>query len=326
MSVSVSKRELAVIGFSSAASPLEPAWPSTHRALLPVAGKPIIIHLIEQLAALGIKHLRIAGSIQQFPVKNRLGTGQEFGVTIRYSDIHGPDLCLQTLLERRECLYFIGDQLLNVAHALDSLNFARARTSSLDSTESAALWTLGKDGPECLQMNNPFFAKGACIKTASDFHLANKLLVTGTVNNFELPGRAIREHVQVGWDSNIHPTAEIEAGVTVGNQCYIGSRVYLGAGCVIGDGCVIRPGAQLINVSLLPNTFVGGTVQLRDAIITPKAIFDLHGKYWLIDDRSIISRVRSNDEANTGMPTETLSEIEQVSKANHSTNLLRQTY
>ncbi|MDH3553953.1 MAG: hypothetical protein OER22_15185, partial [Gammaproteobacteria bacterium] len=69
--MAAAKTPIAVIGFSAAASPLEPAWPSTHRALLPVAGKPLIVHLVEKLASDGIRHLRIAGSIQQHAARHR---------------------------------------------------------------------------------------------------------------------------------------------------------------------------------------------------------------------------------------------------------------
>ena len=39
-----------IIDFSGKTSPLEPHWPATHRAMLPVCGKALIIHLVESLA------------------------------------------------------------------------------------------------------------------------------------------------------------------------------------------------------------------------------------------------------------------------------------
>ena len=86
------KPPIAVIGFSDQASPLEPLWPSTHRSLMSIAGKSLIIYLIEQLADAGIRHVRIAGSIQQYAVRRRLRCGREWGMTVRYSALHGEEL------------------------------------------------------------------------------------------------------------------------------------------------------------------------------------------------------------------------------------------
>lgn len=308
-------RDLAIIGFSSLASPLEPAWPSTHRALLPIAGKPVIIYLIEQLAAAGIKHLRIAGSIQQYAVKYRLGNGEEWGVTIRYSDLHGSDLLLQTLLERGQCLYFQGDEFLNVVRAIHNVEASYPAPALLSDPESAAFWILDKDGPRRTEFRKQDNKRLAALRTTADFHEANQFLTSQKVEEFELPGREISASVQVGWDTAIHPTAQIEPGVSIGNQCFIGKGAYLGPGCVVGDGCVISPHARLANVSVLPNCFVGSPVKLRDAVITPKAIFDLAGNYWLIEDTSLLTRVRSNDESKTGLPAEKFSELERASSA-----------
>lgn len=303
-------KDMAVIGFSMHASPLEPAWPSTHRALLPVAGKPVIVHLVEQLAAAGIKQIRIAGNIQQVAVKSRLGNGEEWGLAIRYSDLHGMDLCLQTLMEKEHCLYLLGDQLINLRAALESPVMKTAPDNFQQSDSVPAYWELTDTGYRCRELSMCGFGDEGRLQTIVDFHKANLKLATGMIPEMTMPGRAIREGVHVGWDSHIDASAGISAGVTIGNECHIGAGVMLGSGCVIGDGVVIRSGACLENVYVLPNCFVGSIVKMRDAIITPRVIFDLNGNYWLIDDADIISRVRSNREAITGLPGEAFSEIE----------------
>ena len=59
------KPPIAVIGFSDQASPLEPLWPSTHRSLMPIAGKSLIIYLIEQLADEVAAFTAVAGKEQR---------------------------------------------------------------------------------------------------------------------------------------------------------------------------------------------------------------------------------------------------------------------
>jgi NDP-sugar pyrophosphorylase family protein len=310
MPIEINPIKTAVIGFSDAASPLEPTWPSTHRALLPIAGKAVIVHLIEQLSAAGIRHLRIAGSIQQFAVRARLGTGQEWGTTVRYSDLYGADLFAQTLIERGNCLYLLGDQMLAVKHALTGLHATRPAAMIPGKCNFPAYWQLSADGPLCWKLADNIFGSVARLKTTEDFHTTNLLAADGTGIGINLPGYLLGSKIHVGWDTYIHPDAEIEDGVTIGAQCYIGSRVSLKAPCVIGDGSVIDSGVILQNTSVLPNCFVGSRTRLRDSIITPRAVFDLHGNFWQVRDPSIIGRSRSNQESKTGLPEESLSEIE----------------
>lgn len=55
------------------------------KPLLPVAGKPLIVHHIERLAAAGIRQLVINHAHLGAMIEARLGDGSEWGVTIRYS-------------------------------------------------------------------------------------------------------------------------------------------------------------------------------------------------------------------------------------------------
>lgn len=64
---------------------LKPFTDHTPKPLLPVYSKPIIIHTIEKLAAIGVKEIVINTShlAEQFP--ETLGDGKKFGVKIHYS-------------------------------------------------------------------------------------------------------------------------------------------------------------------------------------------------------------------------------------------------
>ncbi|MFA7487262.1 MAG: nucleotidyltransferase family protein [Lysobacteraceae bacterium] len=64
---------------------LRPLTDTCPKPLLPVAGKPLIVHHIEALAAAGVRELVIntAWLAEQFPAM--LGDGADFGVSITYS-------------------------------------------------------------------------------------------------------------------------------------------------------------------------------------------------------------------------------------------------
>ena len=310
------KRPVAVIGFSSVPSPLEPVWPSTHRALLPIAGKSMIVHLIDQLARDGISHIRIAGSIQQFAVRQRLGDGDEWGVRIRYSDLHSADLRAQTLLEFGECLSLCGD-------SLNAGNFERLEASGPVMLEDPAkredfgrFWKLWPVGPArysvaCATGKSYLFDP---LATVLGFHTANVEAANGLLDELILPGRRQADGAVVDWGTSISRSAVIGRSVVIGKHCSIRSRAVLESDCVIGNGSVIHKGVHLQNVTVLPNTVVGANVKLRDAVVTPVGVFSLEGEFFDLQRSRRIGRSRRNAEFRTGIPSEELSVIESLGR------------
>ena len=306
------QRPVAVIGFSSAPSPLEPVWPSTHRALLPIAGKSMIAHLIDQLARDGITHIRIAGSIQQYAVRQRLGDGSEWGVRVRYSDLHGADLRAQTVLEFGECLNLSGD-------TLNAASFSRLEASGPVRLEDPAkreelgsFWKLWPVGPARYSIacatGKPYLFDP--LMTVLGFHTANIEAANGLLDELILPGRRRADGVVVDWGTSISRSARIGRSVVIGKHCSIEASVVLESDCVVGNGSIIRKGVHLQNVTVLPNTIVGANVMLRDAVVTPVGVFSLEGEFFDLQRSGRIGRARGNEENRTGIPSEALSVIE----------------
>lgn len=63
---------------------LKPLTDNTHKSLIPVAGKPIIRHLIDHLAASGFREIHISVGHLAEQVMDYLGDGKELGINIRY--------------------------------------------------------------------------------------------------------------------------------------------------------------------------------------------------------------------------------------------------
>lgn len=308
---------IAVIGFSSAASPLEPAWPSTHRALLPVAGKSLILHLIEQLAAGGLRHIRIAGSIQQCAVKQRLGDGSEWGITIRYSDLHGTELRVQTLLEHGHCLHLCGDNLHVGNFATLQASGRPVAADPAAHSQRPGYWQLTSSGAhsDSIAAATGMPYAGDPMLTVQSYHEANIEAASFGCNSLRVPGLAMQPGVAVAWDCNLAPDLHLGGGIAIGKHCRIDRRVRLEAQCVLGNGVVIARDTQLESVVVLPNTFIGAGTRLRDAVVTPLGIFDLDGQFFPISDRSVIGRARSNQEHRTGIPSEQLSVLEKDTRS-----------
>ncbi|MEM7081896.1 MAG: glycosyltransferase [Pseudomonadota bacterium] len=302
---------IVVIGFSDEPSPLAPAWPSTHLALVPIGGKSLIVHTIEQLVSAGFRHVRVAGSARQWPVRSRLGDGAEWGIKVRYSDIHGADLCTQTLMEHGECLYLSADHL----HVFDPSIFEERPTfikgdpSERDNT--AIYWSL--ESGSARRANLGAMAGYQCrrpLESVQAYHEVNLEAVTGGIESLTLPGSEVENRVTVDWDSSISLDAAVGRDSLIGKHCQIGAKVTLEERCVLGNGVVIGPNSHLRNVSVLPNTYVGANTRLKDAVIAPYGVFSLNGEFSKVSDPTALGRVRSNNEERTGLPEEGLSVLE----------------
>lgn len=298
------KMPMAVIGFSDSASPLEPLWPSTHRALIPVAGKAVIVHLIEQLVRAGIHHVRIAGSIQQFAVRKRLGNGCEWGITIRYSDLHGGDLRLECLASSGECLYMLGDEF----HHADLAAVTRpddTRGVIADLESQTGLWRLRSGRPVryslCAVSATETYSRN--LASVRDYHLANIRAARGLLPALNLPGSNIHEHAIADWKSDVASDAFIGAGIFIGKHSKVGKLGRLEGDCVLANGVVVQSGARLKNVSVLPNCFVGRSMSIRDAVLGPQGYFSLDGQFWPVDDPAMLAPTRDNQEHRTGIPS-----------------------
>jgi len=305
---------IAVIGFSDRASPLEPLWPSTHRALVPIAGKPLIIHLIEQLAEAGIRHVRIAGSIQQYAVRKRLRDGCEWGVTVRYSDLHGDDLRMECLASSGECLFLLGDEL---QYANFAVLARRQRQQQLlaDANAGAGLWQLHNGEQRGYSLRTTC---GQCtyineLASAHDYHLANIRAAQGLLPMLNIPGSKIHRHAVADWNCRVASNAYIGKSVFIGKHSKVGKLARLEEDCVLSNGVIVSNGTRLRNVSVLPNCFVGRNASIRDAILGPTGYLGFDGRFTPVENPSVVGETRESQEQLTGIPSTRFAEAWSVS-------------
>lgn len=71
-------------------SRMRPLTDNCPKPLLPVAGKPLIVHHIEQLVKLGINEIVINHAYLGYMIEQALGDGSQFGCHIHYSGEQSP--------------------------------------------------------------------------------------------------------------------------------------------------------------------------------------------------------------------------------------------
>lgn len=296
---------IAVIGFSDQASPLEPLWPGTHRALMPIVGKSLIVHLIEQLADAGIRHVRIAGSIQQYAVRNRLRCGREWGITVRYSDLHGADLLAETLATSGRCAYLVGDHLCDSDfRALAELPSPGPEAPADLAANEAGLWSVEDGALKGYSLGalsgSPSYTNA--LASVADYHRANLRALRGGLPRLNLPGAAFHRGAVADWQSEVSPDARVGKHVFIGKHSRIGGLSRLDSDCVLANGVVVAGGAVLENVSVLPNCYVGSRMSIRDAVLGPDGVLGLDGSFWPVRNIDYLGATRDNLERRTGLP------------------------
>lgn len=124
---------------------LQPLTNTTPKPMLPVAGKPLLQHHIERLAAIGITEVVINISWLGDQIESYFGDGSNFGLSITWSRESQP---LETGGGINKALPYLGDQpfLLVNGDVWTDFPFLSALNYSLHADHSA--WLLLVENPE----------------------------------------------------------------------------------------------------------------------------------------------------------------------------------
>lgn len=247
-------------------SPIPGHWPCTHRPLLPVCGKPIVVHQIEHFANRGMKQFIIPRSPSQAALRARLGNGQEWGVTIRYSDMTDEELLSVNKLNGTEIMVVAGDTL------------DRRMAMSLNTTSSGSKFA---------------------ISSLQDYHRINLAAIRGEVE-LTLPGRPVHNfYAQSDWYTNIDPHAYIGQNVFLGKHCCVGADSRLEQNCILGNGVLISENVTLSNVTVLPNTYIKAGAHFENAVLYDGYVLSLDGHEA---ESTSLSISRASNPSVTGLP------------------------
>ena len=262
---------IVVLGYSAAPSPLPGAWPTTHRALLPVCGKPIVVHQLEHLARAGYRHVRLGRCASQAALRRRLGDGREWGVTLRYSDLPAQELCQETLIVSGGCLTTQADALLTgPLPAADSLE-PKYWEADTPLPGNSCIHHLHDDGDVATL---PVGAPVDCA-TPLDYHELNLGVLRGNVDCV-VPGRPMHGFNAIAdWKTRVSDRAFVGRDVFLGKHVLIDADARLEGECILSNGVVVGSGVRLRNVTVLPNTHVLPDSRFENAVLGPNGMFSL---------------------------------------------------
>jgi len=109
------------------------------------------------------------------------------------------------------------------------------------------------------------------IGTPENYLQLHKDLLTGKSSRYAFaPG----EEVQIGEQSNIHPTAQIKGPAVIGSDCTIGRNVKLTGPVVIGSGSTILEDTVITESVIWQNVRIGPRVDLQNSIVANDSCLD----------------------------------------------------
>ena len=272
-------------------SELEPLAGGLLPALLPVAGKPVIQHCIEDLWEAGVREVLVAVPAGDRSIERELGSGQRFGLSLRYVAVLAgarPDEVLAIsggvieaplLLARGDVLRGRAARaLLDAATGVEAdivhgtirsrpagIALLRRRCRSVNQLEWSQLRSGGRsEQTPCVELGDIGFAAldslpslfEACLAALE--HRFAGLLADGRATDDSSLRVAAR--ASIARSVNITGTARVGRGADLHDDVELAGRVE------IGDRCVIDAGAQLIDAVVFPGTYVGRGVRLQNAI------------------------------------------------------------
>lgn len=259
-------------------------------ALLPVAGKPLVFHAIEDLVQAGVKEVAVVVSSFAEEVERALGDGSRWGVKLDFVLSPGDEspASLAARLGGRfpgELLAVRGDVLRSpLLPAFLALAAQRPGEPALVATAGgkACGVALVRDAasrpaalpavPEAEQAlgGASIDVDGAVcepVRTLADLHRANVDAVSRRFPGLLVPGREVAVGLVSGRRSRVPLRAVWQGPVFAGARCSVDEAAELLGPVVLSDDVVVDRRATLANTVVLPHSYVGELVELTNALV-----------------------------------------------------------
>lgn len=269
---------------------LAPFTERTAVALLPVAGKPLVFHAIEDLVQAGVKEAVVVASSFAEEVERALGDGSRWGLKLDFVLSPGdePPESLAARLGGRfpgDLLAIRGDVLRSpLLPAFLALAAKRAGEPGLvataggrpcgvalsrDAASRAAYLPAGPGGATA-PVGAAVEVEGSVyepILSLADLHRANVEAATRKFPGLLVPGREVAVGLISGRRSRVPLRAVWQGPVFVGARCSVDGEAELLGPVVLSDDVVVDRRATLSNAVVLPHSYVGELVELTNALV-----------------------------------------------------------
>ena len=262
--------------------------------LLPLAGRPLIDHTLEALATCSGLTVRVIIGLDDQATATHLNDTGWPGLELSVERLPVPRVPRPSLVIRGDMLRppqvlsaairstLQGQPIGNLVHlGILQLTPDMAVPVWRDVAGAAAQWPIGWGPTGTLPFDTP-----------QDYHFACIAAARGRLTGLSPAGWVGEDGVRTGLGTRVLTRTPVGKAVTIGAQSWIGPDVQIEDDVVIGDRCVIGRGARLGNCIVLPNSFVGAGLVVRDAVIAGPTLTRLRAeRSVIIEDRRLLGRI-----------------------------------
>jgi mannose-1-phosphate guanylyltransferase/phosphomannomutase len=272
---------------------LQPLTEKTCVALLPIAGKPLILPTIESLGRAGVRHAFLVVSSHAESLEELLGEGTRWGMQFEYV-LARPEEQPEGIIARmrhklgQEFLVLRGDILRS--HMLQTFltqaaNQPDDHCCATINGQSAAMCLVRDGGQQaCGRWTFPQVDEArvyggtpinipdgvvSLVESFSAYHQANLDVLHGLYPGLVLPGRDFGNGVTRARGSRLSASVPTKRQIFAGAFCYVDQDVEQLEDVVLSDGVIVDKQASVKSSVVFPYSYIGQSVELSNAIVCP---------------------------------------------------------
>ena len=295
---------------------LEPLTRNTCAALLPVAGKAVIEYTIEDLARAGIRQVVIVASAHADRVEAQLGRGERWGMEFDYFPSRGgehpasllrryareitePLLLVRGDVLRSSIAGFIADAACQGGPLIEARIHGTAAGACLCRAGIGAL-----DGLDWPHSVTPGTAKPAkqidlqdatwsALDSLAAYHRTNLDVAADRYTGLKLAGWARESGLTVGRGSLVTTPSLTGEHAFVGRGVRVHPEARLAGTSVVSDSCFIDSKASITDSIIMPGTYVGENIEIRNAIVNGNQVLRIDsGASYRVADRFLLTQMQ----------------------------------
>ena len=261
--------------------------------LLPVAGRPLVQHVVEWLVDCGVTSIDCILSAMPEKVELCLGDGARWGISIRNHLVRDPlhpygHLAVLTGTVDEQVLLAHGDRL-------PDWKFEAAKQSPALAVRNGE-WTGWGIIPASLMSRftdqfdeDSLFAELTGhgnlpvhetplllgVRTFEDFLEANWMVLEKRFPGLQLAGRETNPGIWICRNVSLHPSSQLSGPLYIGENCRIAAGVQLGPHVVIGNDCFVDNSSELSETVVFAGSYIGEALDLKNAIVDRNCLVNI---------------------------------------------------
>ena len=252
----------------------EEYFPEKNPGELPIAGKSLYRHIVDQCSSLKISDIYLADSYCRDDLPDQIGRGDYWSLRIHYLPGEAgltPQRIRERIMEdgpEEDLLLFQGMVMPDAAAVEDILADPRETPDPMPEHLPDGIWLI-RNG-RLYECTVPLFRMRSLREYFDlNFHLLEKPGI------YNLPGYSNSEGCVFGMDVLIMPECELEKPVLIQDHVRLGRRVTLCGKVIAGRDVFINDGSYLEHSIVLDHTYIGKHMSFRDMIIDENKVIDV---------------------------------------------------